>query len=187
MLIVHVQSFGDQKFIPRIPREELEVIMRYEPGLNQRFNMVADAIYSYLPESITLLGYPEAGHVSQYYPASPTIIKEEIAKVHEITGAEFSPENTRLIKSGTMGANGQLKESYNLLVASAEKNHSGNVFELDGKPAVQLKKPTGQPNISWQILMARGIEEEVNAVERRLLTNELTEGWEVAVDRRCVK
>jgi hypothetical protein len=24
-------------------------------------------------------------------------------------------------------------------------------------------------------------------VERRLLTNELTEGWEVAVDRRCVK
>jgi hypothetical protein len=25
------------------------------------------------------------------------------------------------------------------------------------------------------------------AVERRLLTNELTEGWEVAVDQRCVK
>jgi dipeptidyl-peptidase-3 len=111
--------------------------MRYEPGLNQRFNMVADAMYSYLPESITLLGYPEAGHVSQYYPASPTITKEEIAKVHEITGAEFSPENTRLVKSGIMGANGQLKETYNLLVASAEKNHSGKVFELDGRPAVQ--------------------------------------------------
>jgi hypothetical protein len=27
----------------------------------------------------------------------------------------------------------------------------------------------------------------VTAVERRLLTNELTEGWEVAVDQRCVK
>jgi hypothetical protein len=25
------------------------------------------------------------------------------------------------------------------------------------------------------------------SVERRLLTNELTEGWEVAVDQRCVK
>ncbi|KAA8904800.1 peptidase family M49-domain-containing protein [Sphaerosporella brunnea] len=130
------KSFGDQKFVPRIPREELEAIMRYEPGLNQRFNMVADAMYSYLPESIALLGYPEQGHISQYYPASPTITKEEIAKVHEATASEFSPENTRLVKSGTMGSNGQLKETYTLLVASAEKNHSGKTFELDGKPAI---------------------------------------------------
>lgn len=36
--------------------------------------------------------------MSQYYPDSPEITKEDISRVHELTSAEFPPENTRLAK-----------------------------------------------------------------------------------------
>ncbi|KAI5855998.1 peptidase family M49-domain-containing protein [Tricharina praecox] len=110
------KSFGDQKFVPRVPKEKLEELMAYNDQLKGLFEMCAEGIYSFAPAAKTLLGYPQDGHVSQYYPGSPGITKEDIAKVHAETSGKFSPENTRLRKTAVDG-----KEKFELLVASADE------------------------------------------------------------------
>ena len=106
------KSFGDQKFIPRVSREKLAEIMGYSEELKELFGKCEEGMYSFTPAAKTLLGYPEDGHVSQYYPDSPGITKEEIGRVHAETSGKFSPENTRLRKK---------KDSFELLVASADE------------------------------------------------------------------
>jgi dipeptidyl-peptidase-3 len=80
------------------------------------------------------LGYPDAGHVSTYYPDSGDITKEEIALVSDFLEAKkLLPENTRLRKTG---------EGFEVLIASAkrepgakERDLAESEWTLEGKLA----------------------------------------------------
>lgn len=106
------KSFGDAKFIPRIPQEELAKLAAYNCDAKKHFDSVSEAIYSTSPEARNLLGYPDAGHVSAYYPDSPGITKAEIDAVQAFMGSNgILSENTRLQKISD--------KEFHLLIASS--------------------------------------------------------------------
>ena len=68
-------------------------------------------------EAGMILGFPDSGHVSGYYPNSPEITKQEIETVSKFVESKgLLPENTRLRKCS--------KGNFKLLIASAEGNPS---------------------------------------------------------------
>ena len=53
------------------------------------------------------MGYPDAGHMSTYYPDSPDITKEEITILSKFLAAKsLLPENTRIRKIKRDGVRG---------------------------------------------------------------------------------
>lgn len=108
------KSFGDAKFVPRIPKEELAKLASYNPAAKKLFDSVSEAIYSTTPEAKNLLGYPEAGHVTTYYPNSPSITKTEIDAIQSfMNDNSILSENTRLQKISD--------KEFHLLIASATR------------------------------------------------------------------
>lgn len=106
------KSFGDAKYVPRIPHQELAKLAGYNSAAKKHFDSVSEAIYSTAPESKNLLGYPDAGHVSTYYPDSPDITKAEIDAVQAFMGSQsILSENTRLQKISD--------KEFHLLIASS--------------------------------------------------------------------
>lgn len=106
------KSFGDAKFVPRIPTHELAKLAAYDSAAKKYFDSVSEAIYSTAPEAKNLLGYPDAGHVSAYYPDSPDITKTEIDAIQAFMGSNsILSENTRLQKISD--------KEFHLLVASS--------------------------------------------------------------------
>jgi dipeptidyl-peptidase III len=93
-----------------------------------------DQIYESKNVAYMHLGYPDAGHLSTYYPDSPDITKEEITLVSKfLEGKELLPENTRIRKT---------KDGFEVLIASAEidpssqdRDISESVWDLEGKLA----------------------------------------------------
>jgi dipeptidyl-peptidase-3 len=126
------KSFGDSKFIPRIAASKLEAIAKVTPESLKLWEKFKDGIYENQDESYMHLGYPDAGHVSTYYPDSPDITKEEITLVSDfLQSKKLLPENTRIRKT---------KDGFEVLVASAENNPDSrdrdipeSEWELDGK------------------------------------------------------
>jgi len=123
--------------------------MSCSPETQKAYAKWSTDIYSVLPESKTLLGYPEDGHVSEYYPNSPTITKEEIARVNELTGKEFMPENTRLIKTVETQA-GKEATIFKLSIASAEVTSPAKTFFFgeQGRPTTPMVPPPDGPIIT---------------------------------------
>ena len=114
-LISSEQSFGDLKFIPRIPEGELQKLASYTTAAKALYEQVKVSIYSTTPDSQNLLGFPDAGHISTYYPDSPDITQMEIKGVNNFMIAKnLLPENTRLLKASCDGV-----IEYHLLKASA--------------------------------------------------------------------
>jgi dipeptidyl-peptidase-3 len=103
-------------------------------GLYEKFK---DAIYAGDDVSKLHLGYPSAGHVSTYYPESPSISKEEIAGVSDfLEGKGLLPENTRISKTS---------DGFSVLIASAstspaseERDLKDSEWTLDDGKKVQL-------------------------------------------------
>ncbi|KAG0125673.1 peptidase family M49-domain-containing protein [Tuber indicum] len=108
------KSFGDLKFVPRIPKAELRKLVEYAgEEARKLFYGVEEVVYSFLPEERNLIGYIDAGHVSAYYPDSSSITKAEIEEVQAVTAANgILVENTRLKKVSD--------SEFHLLFASAE-------------------------------------------------------------------
>lgn len=68
------------------------------------------------------MGYPSAGHVSTYYPDSPSITKEEITGVSDFLESKgLLPENTRISKTS---------DGFSVLIASASSNPSSEERDL---------------------------------------------------------
>ncbi|KAI9319493.1 peptidase family M49-domain-containing protein [Dichotomocladium elegans] len=107
------KSFGDEKFIPRIPAADVEKIIAASARPDEAlalFNKVKDEIYSIEPVERNLLGFPDEGHLSGYY--SQDMTKEDIRLVQEyLEQTKIEPVNTRLFKTPT---------GYRLAIASAE-------------------------------------------------------------------
>ncbi|KAB8076290.1 dipeptidyl peptidase [Aspergillus leporis] len=131
------KGFGDSKFIPRLPVEALEALASATPETKAAFekaNKTGGGIYETKEQSLMHLGYTDGGHMSTYYPDSPSITKDEITAIGDLMEQKGLPlENTRLKKlpSG----------DFELLIASgissppSRDRDLGDVdlFELDGK------------------------------------------------------
>ncbi|KAL2863061.1 dipeptidyl-peptidase III [Aspergillus lucknowensis] len=131
------KGFGDSKFIPRLPVEAFEALSSITPETKAAFvkaNAAGGGIYETAVQSLMHLGYPEAGHLTTYYPDSPSITKEEITAIGDFFEQKGLPlENTRLRKTAT--------GDFELLLASgvshppARDRDLGDAtsFDLDGE------------------------------------------------------
>ena len=93
------------------------------------------AIFSHDPPGIMHLGYLDDGHMTTYYPDSPTITKQDIEAIKDyLEEKKLMPENTRLHKT-TDG-------NFELLIASATTKipkeggdiGSETIFKLEDGP-----------------------------------------------------
>lgn len=112
------KSFGDSKFVPRIEPSKVKALASSSPKALQSYEKTSGAIFATKDAAGMHLGYPDAGHVSTYYPGSLDITQEEISTISEFLVEEkkLLPENTRLRKTAP--------NKFQVLVASGESNPS---------------------------------------------------------------
>ena len=116
------KSFGDSKFVPRLEPRQLKALATVSKDALAHYDQFKDSIYAGGEVSKLHLGYPSAGHVSTYYPDSPSITKEEIAGVSDfLEGKGLLPENTRVRKTG---------DGFEVLIASALASPSSEQRDL---------------------------------------------------------
>lgn len=130
------KGFGDSKFIPRLPVSALEALASVSPETKSAFqkaNTTGGGIYETSQESLMLLGYPQDGHMTTYYPESPSITKDEITAVGDLMEKHgLALENTRLRKTAA--------GDFELLIASGISNPpvrhrdlgQSEIFQLEG-------------------------------------------------------
>jgi len=130
--LANYKSFGDIKFIPRVPAETFRKVVaasaRAEEAL-PLFDKYAEEIYAIAPTARTLLGYLDDGHVTNYYGGD--ITKEDIKAVQKWVEARGQdPLNTRLFKT----KDGVLE----LRMASAEETTKPEEFKVDDSRTVRV-------------------------------------------------
>ncbi|KAK4659826.1 hypothetical protein QC762_113370 [Podospora pseudocomata] len=94
------KSFGDSKFIPRCDESVFTALASASPEAEKHLKATDGAIFSADKPGLLHLGFTDEGHLTTYYPDSPSIIKDEIdavAKWMQVKG--LLPENTRLRKT----------------------------------------------------------------------------------------
>ncbi|KAL1306715.1 hypothetical protein AAFC00_005382 [Neodothiora populina] len=108
------KSFGDSKFIPRIDATKFTKLAKFSPEAAKIHEQFKDALYETSKAGLMHLGYPPT-HLTNYYPDSPDITKEEIEAVSEfLKEKKVLPENTRLRKLAS--------GDYELLISSAQND-----------------------------------------------------------------
>lgn len=106
------KSFGDSKFIPRCSDKSIAALAATSPEAAKFYEATSGAIFSSDEPSKMHLGYPDAGHMTTYYPDSPTITKDEIDAVSAwMEKKRLLPENNRLRKHSD--------GTFEILIASA--------------------------------------------------------------------
>lgn len=106
------KSFGDSKFFPRCSENSVAALAATCPEAAKFYTATNGAIFSAKTSASLNLGFPDAGHMTTYYPDSPTITKAEIEAVSAwMESKGLLPENTRLRKNGD--------GSFEILIASA--------------------------------------------------------------------
>ncbi|QDS74412.1 hypothetical protein FKW77_005831 [Venturia effusa] len=116
------KSFGDSKFIPRIDPTTFKAIGALTSKTIQLWEQIKDGLFAGTDVGQMHLGYPDAGHLSTYYPNSPDITKEEITIISDfLESKKFLPENTRIRKT----SNG-----FEVLIASQMDRPSGDQLDI---------------------------------------------------------
>lgn len=106
------KGFGDAKFVPRAEEKAFAALASVSPQAEMHYKATNGAIFSSDPSGIMHLGYLDDGHMTTYYPDSPSITKKDIVAISDfLEKKKLMPENTRLRK--TTGGN------FELLIASA--------------------------------------------------------------------
>lgn len=107
------KGFGDSKFIPRCSPEIFDALVAKSSEAREILDKCKPGIYADLKrQGVMHLGFPDAGHLSNYYPDSPDITKQEIELVGDfLAGKKFLPENTRIRKA--------IDGNFEVLIASA--------------------------------------------------------------------
>ncbi|KAK3996843.1 putative dipeptidyl-peptidase [Cladorrhinum sp. PSN332] len=106
------KSFGDSKFIPRCDESVFAALASSSHDAEKYFKATGGAIFSADKPGLLHLGFTDEGHLTTYYPDSPSITKGEIDAVAKwMQSKGLLPENTRLRK-----ADGG---DFELLIASA--------------------------------------------------------------------
>lgn len=105
------KSFGDSKFLPRLPKESFAKLAKASPEAEKLYAAIKNDLYE-SDVARMHLGYPDKGHVSTYYPDSPDITTDEITYTADfLKEKKLLPENTRMQKT----KNGD----FEVLIASA--------------------------------------------------------------------
>lgn len=110
--IGNYKAVGDAKIVPRISEHAFHALASTAAEAAQLYDRVRSGIFASEDSRLMHLGYIEEGHMTTYYPDSPTITKSDITAVGDFLerkGLEIY--NTRLRKS----AEGDLE----VLIASA--------------------------------------------------------------------
>lgn len=130
------KGFGDSKFIPRLPLSALEALASITSETKaafQKANGTGGGFYETSEQSMMHLGYPASGHMTTYYPDSPTITKGEITSIGDLMEKKgLALENTRIRKTAS--------GDFELLIASGVSNPPArdrdlgevDTFELEG-------------------------------------------------------
>ncbi|KAE8360330.1 dipeptidyl peptidase [Aspergillus caelatus] len=96
------KGFGDSKFIPRLPVETFQALASSTSETKAAFekaNTTGGGIYETKEQALMHLGYTDGGHMTTYYPDSPSITKDEITAIGDLMEKKGLPlENTRLKK-----------------------------------------------------------------------------------------
>ncbi|KAL1978028.1 hypothetical protein VTN31DRAFT_887 [Thermomyces dupontii] len=127
------KGFGDSKFIPRLSPEAFKALASVNEETQAAFekaNSTGGGIYETAPARMHL-GYPEKGHMTTYYPDSPTITKQEITAVGDFFEKKGLPlENTRLRKTPS--------GDFELLIASADPSPPAQDRDLGEETSWEL-------------------------------------------------
>lgn len=123
------KSFGDKKFVPKLTSVEFEKLVAATASdeLLTLYKSIEGPLYD---TKIGLLGWPEKGQLSNYYPfCVSTITKEEADRVNAaLAAAGIMPENTRVVKKSD--------KEFVVLVASALTSNTTDYYP---KEALQLE------------------------------------------------
>lgn len=118
------KSFGDKKFIPNLESTAFASIVAAtsNPALDDLYKTISEALYS---TDCGLLGWPESGHMSSYYPECKEVItKEEVEAVNSALAAkDIMPENTRVTKESD--------KKFIVHVASAKDSNETSYYPRD--------------------------------------------------------
>ena len=132
------KGFGDSKFIPRCPPETIDALAATVPKAKEyltKSGVSTSTFYGTIDNPAQMhLGFPDKGHLSNYYPDSPGITQEEIDSVSDfIAGKKLLPENTRLQK--TPEGNFKLLIASGLAKLPPEGSDAGSetIYDLGGK------------------------------------------------------
>ncbi|PHH58798.1 hypothetical protein CDD81_4372 [Ophiocordyceps australis] len=107
------KSFGDSKFLPRCSQKTLAALCDTCSQASQFYKATHGAIFSSDKPAAMHLGFPDAGHMTMYYPDSPDITQAEIKAVSAwMESKKLLPENTRLRKRDG-------GKTFEILIASA--------------------------------------------------------------------
>ncbi|KZF26332.1 dipeptidyl-peptidase III [Xylona heveae TC161] len=95
------KSFGDSKFVPRASPSVFITLASTSPAAMTHYQKTNGAIFAAKDVGLMHLGYTDEGHLTTYYPDSPTITKEEITLIGDfLEKKKLLLENTRLRKTG---------------------------------------------------------------------------------------
>ena len=117
------KAVGDAKFVPRAPASSFRALAAASPKAQAHYDATHGGIFACEKSGLMHLGYTEDGHMTTYYPCSPSITKEEITLVGDFLEAKnLAIYNTRLRKTA--------EGDFELLIASAS-----TVAPADGSDA----------------------------------------------------
>ncbi|KAL2182713.1 dipeptidyl-peptidase III [Thermothelomyces heterothallicus CBS 203.75] len=106
------KSFGDSKFLPRCDESVFAALASTSPEAEKHYKATNGAIFASDKQGLLHLGFTDEGHLTTYYPDSPSITKDEVVAVSKwMEDKGLLPENTRLRKTE--------EGVYELLIASA--------------------------------------------------------------------
>ena len=169
------KGFGDSKFIPRIEENDLRKLCGVNEeckALFQKAMKTRGGIYETKDLRGMHLGYPEQGHVSNYYPDSQGITRDEIEAVSKALEEKgLLVENTRLRKRG--------EGEFELLIASAVTNPKKEdrdlgeteVIDMKGEGKLQLvfgDYQEAMARVAREIKLAE--KEALNETEKRMMS-----------------
>ncbi|KAG8563632.1 hypothetical protein GDO81_016156 [Engystomops pustulosus] len=120
------KSFGDTKFVPNLPKEKLEKLLRASEaftkdpkGMETLWKMVEDRMYSLEPQE-RQLGLGDHG-ISTYFSANCTLEDAELIQKF-LDSKSISAYNTRLFKTQDKGS----RAKYEVRLASVSKEGSAD-------------------------------------------------------------
>ena len=129
------KGFGDSKFIPRCSPGVLERFAATSEDTSALWDKVKDSVFADTTKPALMhLGYPDKGHLSNYYPRSPTITQQEIETIDTfLSEKKLMLENTRLCK--LHDGNFQLLIASGLSKPPAEGSDVGPIstWDLEGR------------------------------------------------------
>lgn len=109
------RSFGDSKILARLPKDKFAALSKVNPAAGKLYEFFKDDLYDSSSTARMHLGYPDEGHISNYYPDSPGLTREEIEYTSNfLKEKQLMPENTRMRKTWS--------GDFEVLIASAVTN-----------------------------------------------------------------